>query len=84
MPSARSRAAGPAVARQRSAAVLDVPLGEGYAAAAVRDGCVYVLDHVHDVPIDLLRGLNDEERKLLADTLGPHFSHRSCSGPTAC
>jgi outer membrane protein assembly factor BamB len=46
-----------------------VPLGEGYAAPVVRDGCVYVLDHVHDAPIDLLRTLKDEERTLLADTL---------------
>ena len=46
-----------------------VSLGEGYAAAAVRDGRVYVLDHVQDMPIAALRGLADEERILLADAL---------------
>ena len=46
-----------------------VRLGEGYAAPAVRDGCVYVLDHAHDAPLDLIRGLTEEDRKLLADTL---------------
>ncbi|MGA2618028.1 MAG: PQQ-binding-like beta-propeller repeat protein [Thermoguttaceae bacterium] len=48
-----------------------VPLGEGFAAAAIEGGCVYVLDHVHDSPIDLLRGLADEDRSRLADALAP-------------
>lgn len=47
----------------------EIPMGEGYAAAAVRDGKVYVLDHEHDTAMDLLRGLNDTQRASLADAL---------------
>jgi outer membrane protein assembly factor BamB len=46
-----------------------VPLGDGYAAAAVRDGRVYVLDHVHDASSDLLRNLPGTDRAALADAL---------------
>jgi len=46
-----------------------VPLGEGYAAAAVQGGRVYVLDHVHDASSDLLRNLPAAECAALADAL---------------
>ena len=46
-----------------------IPLGEGYASAAICGGCVYVLDHVHDASADLLRGLSAEDRAALADAL---------------
>lgn len=46
-----------------------VPLGDGYAAAAVHDGRVYVLDHVHDTSSDLLRSLSAADRTILAETL---------------
>jgi outer membrane protein assembly factor BamB len=40
-----------------------VPLGDGYAAAAVESGCVYVLDHVDDA--DVLRCLSlDDGREI--------------------
>lgn len=42
-----------------------VELGEGYAAAAIRDGFVYVLDHVNDASIDQLRSLQPKDRKNL-------------------
>jgi outer membrane protein assembly factor BamB len=44
-------------------------LGEGYAAAAISAGRVYVLDHVHDAAIDLLRGLSPKDRNVLAAAL---------------
>ena len=46
-----------------------VPLGEGYAAAAVQGGRVYVLDHVHDASSDLLRSLPEADRATLAAAL---------------
>jgi len=46
-----------------------VPLGDGYASAAVRDGRVYVLDHVHDASSDLLRNLPVAQCAALADAL---------------
>jgi outer membrane protein assembly factor BamB len=46
-----------------------VELGDGYAAAAISAGRVYVLDHVHDAPIDRLRGLSPGDRKTLASAL---------------
>ncbi len=46
-----------------------VLLGDGYAAAAVRDGRVYVLDHVHDASGDLLRRLPTADCKALAQAL---------------
>ncbi|MGD0382551.1 MAG: PQQ-binding-like beta-propeller repeat protein [Thermoguttaceae bacterium] len=46
-----------------------VELGDGYAAAAVSAGRVYVLDHVHDAPIDQLRGLSPGDRETLASAL---------------
>ena len=46
-----------------------VPLGDGYAAAAVQGGRVYVLDHVHDASSDLLRNLPAADRVALADAL---------------
>jgi outer membrane protein assembly factor BamB len=46
-----------------------VPLGDGYAAAAVRDGRVFVLDHVHDASSDSLRSLPDADRVALAEAL---------------
>ena len=48
-----------------------VTLGEGYAAAAVRDGCVYVLDHVQDASVTMLRNLSEEDRNRLAEALTP-------------
>ncbi|MGA2799223.1 MAG: PQQ-binding-like beta-propeller repeat protein [Thermoguttaceae bacterium] len=46
-----------------------VELGDGYAAAAISAGRVYVLDHVHDAPIDQLRGLSPGDRETLASAL---------------
>jgi outer membrane protein assembly factor BamB len=46
-----------------------VELGEGYAAAAIDAGRVYVLDHVHDAPVDQLRGLSSADRSTLASAL---------------
>jgi outer membrane protein assembly factor BamB len=47
-----------------------VELGEGYAAASVSQGRVYVLDHVHDGAADLLRGLaSQRDRDTLATGL---------------
>ena len=46
-----------------------VPLGDGYAAAAVQGGRVYVLDHVHDTSSDLLRRLSAADRASLAEAL---------------
>jgi outer membrane protein assembly factor BamB len=46
-----------------------VELGEGYAAAAINAGRVYVLDHVHDAPVDQLRGLSSADRAALATAL---------------
>jgi outer membrane protein assembly factor BamB len=46
-----------------------IELGEGYAAAAVSQGRVFVLDHMHDGAADLLRGLPPNDRKTLADAL---------------
>jgi outer membrane protein assembly factor BamB len=48
-----------------------IELGEGYAAPAVSGGRVYVLDHVHDDAVDLLRGLSKDDCRLLADALAP-------------
>ena len=49
--------------------VWTVPLGDGYAAAAVHGGRVYVLDHVHDNSSDLLRSLSAADCKALAEAL---------------
>ncbi len=46
-----------------------VELGDGYAAAAISAGRVFVLDHVHDAPIDQLRGLSPRDRETLAAAL---------------
>jgi outer membrane protein assembly factor BamB len=46
-----------------------VELGDGYAAAAISAGRVYVLDHVHDAPIDQLRSLSPTDRETLAAAL---------------
>jgi outer membrane protein assembly factor BamB len=46
-----------------------VPVGEGYAAAAVQGGRVYVLDYVHDTSSDLLRGLSPADRAALGAAL---------------
>jgi outer membrane protein assembly factor BamB len=46
-----------------------IELGEGYAAAAISGGRVYVLDHVHDAPIDELRSLSQADRDALAAAL---------------
>ncbi|NQU21401.1 MAG: PQQ-binding-like beta-propeller repeat protein [Candidatus Nealsonbacteria bacterium] len=46
-----------------------IELGEGYAGAAVRDGCVYVLDHAPDLEMEWLQGLSAKERNTLADAL---------------
>ena len=46
-----------------------VELGEGYAAAAVSQGRVYVLDHQPDMEVDQLRSLSQDERERLADAL---------------
>jgi outer membrane protein assembly factor BamB len=45
-------------------------LGDGYAAAAVSGGCVYVLDHAADEGVERLRGLSLQQRNRLADALG--------------
>jgi len=46
-----------------------VELGEGYAAAAVSRGCVYVLDYVTDGAVEELRYLGQSQRVELADSL---------------
>ena len=46
-----------------------VELGDGYAAAAIDAGRVFVLDHVHDAPIDQLRALSPADRDTLAAAL---------------
>jgi outer membrane protein assembly factor BamB len=46
-----------------------VELGEGYAAAAISGGCVYVLDHAEDVLAERLRGLSPDDRQTLAGAL---------------
>ncbi|HUT09903.1 MAG TPA: PQQ-binding-like beta-propeller repeat protein [Thermoguttaceae bacterium] len=47
-----------------------VELGEGYAAAAVSRGCVYVLDYVTDEEVEELRYRAQPQRVELADALG--------------
>jgi len=49
--------------------IWSIELGEGYAAAAVDDGRVYVLDHLADDEVEQLRGLRQPERETLADAL---------------
>ena len=44
-------------------------LGDGYAAAAISAGRVYVLDHATDEPVDLLRSLSSSDRETLAAVL---------------
>lgn len=46
-----------------------IELGEGYAAAVVAGGCVYVLDHVADGVAERLRGLSAADRQRLAQAV---------------
>jgi len=46
-----------------------IELGEGYAAAAVAGGRVYVLDHLRDQGAEVLRRVSAEQRKALAAAL---------------
>jgi outer membrane protein assembly factor BamB len=46
-----------------------VPVGDGYAAAAIQGGRVYVLDHIHDMSSDLLRNLSVADCGALAASL---------------
>jgi outer membrane protein assembly factor BamB len=43
-----------------------IELGDGYAAAAIDAGRVFVMDHVHDAPIDHFRALSPADRETLA------------------
>jgi len=56
--------------------IWQIELGEGFAAAAVSGGRVYVLDHVRDQGAEVLRRLNSNQRRALGEALAAALDTR--------